>query len=87
MRQRKTFDEFDLITDYGYGPEVECTEDSFKEAKQRKKEYLENAQGLISIEIKKRRVKIIEDLGKKDKLTMSELSLFVETNELLKKGL
>jgi hypothetical protein len=55
---RKTRDIYQLITNYGYGKEVELIEYSFKEAKQRKLEYLENAQGLISIEIKKTRERV-----------------------------
>ena len=54
---RKTYDEYDIVTNYGYGWEVECTEETMKEARQRKKEYLENACGLIGIKIVKRRVR------------------------------
>lgn len=54
---RKTHDEYDIVTNYGYGFEVEFTELTLKEAVQRKREYLENAQGLKSIRIIKRRVK------------------------------
>lgn len=54
---RKTYDEYDIVTDYGYGREVECTEPTLKEAKQTKKEYLANARGLVSINIVKRRVR------------------------------
>ena len=51
---RKTYDEYEIVTNYGYGWEVECTEDSIKEARQRVKEYRENAH-LIGIRIAKRR--------------------------------
>lgn len=54
---RKTYDEYNIVTNYGYGWEVECTEETLYEAKQRKKEYIENASGLIGIKIVKRRVK------------------------------
>ncbi len=54
---RKTHDEYDIVTNYGYGWEVECAEESINEARQRKKEYLENARGLIGIKIVRRRVK------------------------------
>lgn len=54
---RKTRDEYDIVTNYGYGWEVECTEETMKEARQRKKEYIENARGLIGIKIVKRRVR------------------------------
>lgn len=52
---RKTYDEYEIVTNYGYGWEVECTESSMKEARQRVREYRENARGLISIRIVKRR--------------------------------
>lgn len=54
---RKTHDEYDIVTNYGYGWEVECTESTLKDARQRVKEYRENAQGLCDIHIAKRRVK------------------------------
>jgi len=41
---RKTKDEYVLMTNYGYGDgwEEVLTEETFAEAKQRKKEYIEN---------------------------------------------
>lgn len=54
---RKTYDEYQVVTNYGYGWEVECTEETMKEARQRKKEYMENASGLRGIRIVKRRVR------------------------------
>lgn len=41
---RKTRDEYQLLCNYGYGDgwEYVLSEDSMKEAKQRKKEYIEN---------------------------------------------
>ncbi len=54
---RKTYDEYDIVTNYGYGWEVECTEETMKEARQTKKEYIENARGLQGIKIVKRRVR------------------------------
>ena len=41
---RKTRDEYQLLCDYGYGDgwEYVTAEDTMKEAKQRKKEYMEN---------------------------------------------
>lgn len=54
---RKTYDEYDIVTNYGYGWEVECTEETMKEARQRKKEYIENARNLTGIKIVKRRVR------------------------------
>ena len=55
---RKTHDEYEIWTNYGYGWEVEVTESTYKEAKERCREYIENARELIDIRIKKRRVKI-----------------------------
>ena len=42
---RKTKDEYQLLCDYGYGDgwEYVLAEDTMKEARQRKKEYMENA--------------------------------------------
>lgn len=54
---RKTYDEYNIVTNYGYGWEVECTEETMNEARQRKKEYLENARGLIGIKIVKHRAR------------------------------
>lgn len=57
---RKTRDEYQLITNYGHGDEIEVIEETLKEIRERKKEYLTNAQGLKSIRIVKKRVKIEE---------------------------
>ena len=56
--ERKTRDEYEIVTNYGYGWEVEVTEDTVEEARKRKREYLENAKGLVGIYIRKRRVRI-----------------------------
>lgn len=40
--KRKTYDEFELQCDYGYGWECVTTEETFKEARAQKKCYLEN---------------------------------------------
>lgn len=53
---RKTKDEYNIVTNYGYGWEIECTEETCKEAKQRLKEYRENTNAQVKIE--KKRVKI-----------------------------
>ena len=58
MYIRKTRDEYNIVTNYGYGWEVELTEYTFKEAKLRKKEYINNARGLIDIRIEHKRVKL-----------------------------
>ena len=52
---RKTYDEYEIVTDYGYGWEVECTEPTLAEAKKTKREYIENARGLQRCKIVKRR--------------------------------
>ncbi len=51
--QRKTQDEYILLTDYGYGWEEEVTEDTFREIRQRAREYLLNSTAQIRI-IKRR---------------------------------
>ena len=48
--QRKTVDRWDLIANYGYGREVECSEYSLKEAKQTLREYRENGSGIYYLE-------------------------------------
>lgn len=55
--QRKTVDRWDIETNYGYGWEVEVSEYSSFEAKRTRREYLENARGLLGIRIVKRREK------------------------------
>ena len=50
MYTRKTIDRYDLMTNYGYGWECETSEYSYKEIKQRKKEYEENTNTAIRIE-------------------------------------
>lgn len=54
---RKTCDRYDIETNYGYGWDVECSEDTLKEARRTVKEYEENARGLLGIRIKKRRIR------------------------------
>jgi hypothetical protein len=41
-RQRKTRDEWRLWVNYGQGWEHEVSEDTFREARERRKEYREN---------------------------------------------
>lgn len=54
---RKTYDEFQLMYDYGYGHglEVICCAETLAEAKQNKREYIEN-EGIVPI-IRKVRVR------------------------------
>ena len=54
---RKTEDEYQIVTNYGYGWEVEVTEPTRAEARKTAKEYLENAQGLMGIKIVKKRIR------------------------------
>jgi hypothetical protein len=56
MYQRKTYDEYLIETNYGYGWDVECTEETRKEAKIRLREYQENIQG--AVRMRKTRVRI-----------------------------
>lgn len=56
---RKTTDEYEILANcgYGHGYEVVTTETTFKDAKQRAREYRENDTAALDIKIKKRRVK------------------------------
>lgn len=54
--QRKTKDVYNIVTNYGYGWEVECTEDTYKEAKQRLKEYRENTSAQVKLKKKRERL-------------------------------
>ena len=56
MYKRKTKDEYCIETNYGYGWEVECREETLKDAIERQNEYIQNARGLMDIRIKKRRI-------------------------------
>lgn len=51
---RKTKDEFQLQGNYGYGWEYILAEDTPQEARQRKREYIENAPQYLYRIIKKR---------------------------------
>ncbi|MEG2450688.1 MAG: hypothetical protein RSB09_03030 [Clostridia bacterium] len=52
--QRKTIDEYILLTNYGYGWDEEVFEETYLEIKQRAKEYLLNTNAQIKI-IKRRK--------------------------------
>jgi hypothetical protein len=54
MYLRKTEDEFNILGNYGQGYEIVTCETSLKEAKNRKKEYLQNEPGIPFIIVKKR---------------------------------
>lgn len=50
MRVRKTIDRWDIMTNYGYGWEVENSEYTYTDAKRSLKEYRENIQGNVKLE-------------------------------------
>ena len=54
--QRKTRDRWDIMTNYGYGWECECSEYTAKEAKQTAKEYRENITGAVRVEKHRERI-------------------------------
>jgi len=58
MYNRKTYDDFQLWSDYGYGWECETTYDSMKEAKQGLKEYKENTTAQHKIVVKRIRKEV-----------------------------
>ena len=47
---RKTVDRWDIMCNYGYGWECECSESTLKEAKQTLKAYRENGGGVYRLE-------------------------------------
>lgn len=55
--QRKTYDEYEIMTNYGWGWEAEYTALSMQEARRAKQEYIDNARDLKGIYIKHRRIK------------------------------
>ena len=59
--QRKTRDRWDIVTNWGYGWECECSEYTLKEAKQTAHEYRENSSGRYLVRLEKHREKL-EDL-------------------------
>ena len=58
MYIRKTRDRWDIMTNYGYGWECECSEYTRAEARQTLKEYLKNACGRFSVRLEKHREKL-----------------------------
>ena len=58
MYQRKTRDRWDIVTNYGYGWECECSEYTHKEALRTYGEYRANARGLLGIRLEKHRERI-----------------------------
>lgn len=47
---RKTVDRWDIMANYGYGWDCECSEYTSKDAKQTLKEYRENGSGTYRLE-------------------------------------
>lgn len=58
MYVRKTRDRWDIMTNWGYGWECECSAYSATEAKQDLRSYRENAYGRYSVRLEKHREKI-----------------------------
>lgn len=58
--QRKTRDRWDIMTNWGYGLDCECSEYTRTEARQRLKEYRENVCDRCDIRLEKHREKIEE---------------------------
>ena len=56
--QRKTRDRWDIMTNWGYGWECECSEYTHKEAKEQLKCYKDNADGRFSVKLEKHREQI-----------------------------
>ena len=56
---RKTVDRWDIMSNYGYGWECEVSEYTFKEAKQRLKEYRENGGGVYRLEKHREKKEVI----------------------------
>lgn len=52
---RKTKDRWDILTNYGYGWEVENSEYTREDAERSFKEYKENASGRYSVKLEKHR--------------------------------
>lgn len=56
MRVRKTIDRWDIMTNYGYGWEVENSEYTYADAMRSLKEYRENIRGAVKLEKHRERV-------------------------------
>ena len=54
--KRKTRDRWDIMTNYGYGWECECSEYTWSEAKQTAREYRENTRAVVRIELHRERI-------------------------------
>lgn len=58
--QRKTVDRWDIMTDYGYGWEVENSEYTLKDAKRSLREYRENISGSVRLEKHREKKEVIQ---------------------------
>ncbi len=58
--QRKTRDRWDIMTNWGYGWECECSEYTRQEARAQLKCYIENVGNRCAIKLEKHREKIEE---------------------------
>lgn len=58
--KRKTVDRWDIMSNYGYGRECECSEYTYKEARQTIKEYRENGGGLYRLEKRREPIRKLE---------------------------
>ena len=58
--KRKTRDRWDIMTNWGYGWERECSEYTRREARQRCREYVDNCGDRCAVRLEKHREKIEE---------------------------
>lgn len=58
--RRKTRDRWDIMTNWGYGWECECSEYTRQEARQTYKEYVENVGDRCAVRLEKHREKTEE---------------------------
>ena len=56
--KRKTIDRWDIMTNYGYGWECECSEYTKQEARVNYRAYVENACGRFAVKLEKHRERI-----------------------------
>lgn len=56
--QRKTRDRWDVLTNWGYGWEIEFSAYTWPEARRTAKEYRENSCGRYSVKVEKHREKL-----------------------------
>lgn len=61
--QRKTVDRWDIMTNFGYGWECECSEYTWKEAKEQVKCYRNNSFGRFDVRLEKHREPIEKEDG------------------------